>query len=141
MSTLYCISCDRKVGSPFQLDHLCQQLREQFMPRQQHWLSSRSPMSVPMHVCVSADTHPHTVCCHLQDMRVVFVDGTVLDTADQNSRAAFLRVNKRLYWWWITSDLHPSCATSCSSKPQIAAGKTLMLNRCYHSSCPSMVMR
>jgi hypothetical protein len=31
-------------------------------------------------------------CC-LQDMRVVFVDGTVLDTADPNSRESFLRVS------------------------------------------------
>ena len=28
----------------------------------------------------------------LQDMRIVFVDGTVLDTADPASRAAFLKV-------------------------------------------------
>jgi hypothetical protein len=31
----------------------------------------------------------------LQDMRVVFADGTVLDTADEASRASFLRVSER----------------------------------------------
>lgn len=36
---------------------------------------------------VSQNTY-HT----LQDMRVVFADGTVLDTADQASRDAFLKV-------------------------------------------------
>ena len=36
---------------------------------------------------VSQNTY-HT----LKDMRVVFVDGTVLDTADPQSRASFLKV-------------------------------------------------
>ncbi|KAG2497441.1 hypothetical protein HYH03_004596 [Edaphochlamys debaryana] len=40
---------------------------------------------------VSQNTY-HT----LKDMRVVFVDGTVLDTADENSRQAFLRSHKKL---------------------------------------------
>lgn len=55
---------------------------------------------------------PHTtsaVLLLLQDMRVVFVDGTVLDTADTNSREAFLRVSEvrmtvtRLRSLWLAS--------------------------------------
>lgn len=46
----------------------------------------RQPWGLTCSVAVS-------YCAALQDMRVVFVDGTVLDTADPNSRESFLRVS------------------------------------------------
>lgn len=53
------------------------------------------PPHINTHAHTSSDTHPYTHTQPLQqDMRVVFADGTVLDTADEGSRASFLRVGE-----------------------------------------------
>jgi hypothetical protein len=56
---------------------------------------------------------PLFLLCCLQDMRVVFVDGTVLDTADPNSRESFLRVSS-------------SDATAVSAGARAAAAAVLL---------------
>ena len=58
---------------------------------------SCSPLLLLLLLLLPPPSHFHLCCCCLQDMRVVFVDGTVLDTADETSRQAFMRVGGGVY--------------------------------------------
>ncbi len=68
---------------------------------------------------VSQNTY-HT----LRDMRVVFADGTMLDTADPDSRAAFLDVRSptRTSMWSVASLQRCQSAWRCARAWAIAGG-------------------
>ena len=53
----------------------------------------------------------------LQDMRVVFLDGTVLDTADPASRESFLKVSFSLLALWGSCACSDACCLSCVDWP------------------------